>query len=318
MERPDASGPVLSNASLFFEASDKPLAERALLRAQALYPDKPWFVRLGRLYVLTLIGSNAFMLSNVADAHTRYAEEIRRKLAESTDDKLLTAAGMFLMRAQELRLDFDPFALGKSYLERAVQVNPQTIEANAALIGLESANVRKPILESLREVPKEAKYKTVSALPEVERFQILLWLAEYASGEGDSLVVIDPAAAKAAWERARIYAQDLLELAPKFRDHPHYGTAIFRGNVVLGMVSMRSGDKAGALKYLRQSSRSPGSKELMYSSGIIWRRLCGALLKSGEREPVAEFLVHLAQLSLAEKDNLLESAAAIRKGRATL
>ena len=55
----------------------------------------------------------------------------------------------------------------------------------------------------------------------------------------------------------------------------------------------------------------------MYSSGVIWGRLCGALLKSGEREPVAEFLVRLAEFS-AKKDYLLESAAAIRKGRATL
>jgi beta-lactamase regulating signal transducer with metallopeptidase domain len=316
-ERPNVSGPVLSNASFFFEASDKPLAEKALLRAQALHPGKPWFVRLGRLYVLTLIGSNAFMISNVADVHTAYAEEIRRKLAESTDDKLLTAAGMFLMRTQELQLDFDPFALGKSYLERAVQVNPQTIEANATLIALESVKVRKPILETLRDVPKEAKYKAVSALPEAERFQILLWLAEYASGEGDSLVVIDPGAAKAAWERAQLYAQDLLKLAPKFHDHPHYGKAFFGGNITLGIVAMRNGDKAGALKYLRQASRSPGSKELMYSSCGLWSRLCGALLKSGEREPVAEFLERLAELS-AEKDYLLESAAAIRKGRATL
>jgi beta-lactamase regulating signal transducer with metallopeptidase domain len=316
-ERPDASGPVLSNASFFFEAADKPLAERVLLRAQALHPSKPWFVRLARLYGLTLIGSSTLMHSNAAESHTPYAEEIRRKLAESTDDKLLTAAGMFLMRVQDLRLDFDPFALGKSYLERAVQVNPQTIEANGILIGLESARIRQRILDTLRDVPKEAKYQAVSALPETERFQILLWLAEYASGEGDSLVEIDPAAAKAAWERSRIYAQDLLKLAPKFREHPHYGKALFGGNVVLGMVAMRNGDKASALKYLRQASGSPGSKELMYSSGGLWRRLCGALLKSGEREPVAEFLVRLAEFS-AKKEYLLESAAAIRKGRATL
>ena len=57
---------------------------------------------LGRLYALTIVGSDASMPNNVVRhvsltaAHGAYADQIRRKLQDSTDAKLLASAGLRL------------------------------------------------------------------------------------------------------------------------------------------------------------------------------------------------------------------------------
>ena len=100
--RPDVSVAVLKNAAYFFEAADKPLAEKMMLRAQALDPKGHWSGSLGRLYAFVLLGSNSSTPLNVvrtasmADAQGPYAQEVRRKLDQSTDPELLAAAGIYL------------------------------------------------------------------------------------------------------------------------------------------------------------------------------------------------------------------------------
>jgi len=297
------------------------------LRAQALDPQKQWSYSLGRLYAFILLGSNSSTPPNVVrtvsppeDAHSAYAQEIRKKLANSTDAELLTAAGQHLMfyaaHPGGREFDFDPRALGKSYLERALQLNPQSVQAREPLVGSRAGERSQRMYKILQNAPKESQYQTISALPEAERFEFLPGLAEGAYFEGeDADYKKDQAAAKASWDRTKKYAQDALTLAKKFPNDPNCGMAVYRGNMVLGTLAMWEGDKKNAVRYLLYASKAPASEELAYTTHPASERLVKYLLKYGERESVIEFWERMAQINLIEKNYILESAAAVRRGQ---
>ncbi len=105
---------VLRNAATFLEVYDRPLAEDLLLKVRSLDPKAGASSALGRLYAITVLGSNASMPLNVvrswslADAHSAYADTARQTLADSADPLLLTAAANYLRGTQQKGLDFDP------------------------------------------------------------------------------------------------------------------------------------------------------------------------------------------------------------------
>ncbi len=325
--RPDASVEALGNAARFFEVADKPLAEQMLLRAQTLDPKGHWSAELGRLYALVLRGANSSMPLNVvrsvsvAEANSAYAQEIRKKLAETSDPELLNSAAQYLERARleqaGNKLGFDPAVLGQSYAERAERLDPQSGQARlqAYRQRVQERSVR--LQEVLRDVPKDSQYQAISNLPESERFQFLPQLAitSYLDGEGIDYYKHDLASAKAAWERAGNYARDALQLAHSFVSSPDYGTAVYMGNLVLGLVTFREGDRQNAVKYLLAASRAPSSEDLDYSVHFH-TRLTGYLLKYGERESVIKFLENLAHVVATQsvKNQLLEAAMQIRNG----
>jgi len=327
-ERPDTPVPVLTNAALFFDVADKPLAEKMLLRAQALDPQGHWAGRLGRLYYEILVGSNASMPMGVvrsvslAGAHGPYANQIRKKLADSTDAGLLSAVGDALITwggrlYQNHHIDFDPLPLGKSYLEKALQLDPRSIRAHEAMFRLRAVERGGEIPAIPRNASPESQYQALSTLPEPERFVRLSMLAEsaYIRGDMDDYYRHDQAAAKAGWQLAGKYARESLRLAPKFRNHPDYGTALYKANMVLGMLAMRDGNRKAAVQYMLEASKAPGSEELAYSMDFFTFKLPGWLLKDGERDSVIEFLERFARVSISQKDYLLESARLIRNGR---
>ena len=208
----------------------------------------------------------------------------------------------------------DP-AIGND-LQRAEQLNPQSENARLALMQQRIADRTHHVLQILKNVPKESQYQTIAALPEAERFGALPWLAieAYMEGEGDDYYRHDAASAKSAWERARKYAQDELQLASKLRDHPQCGTNIYMGNLVLGLVTLREGNRQKAVDYLLAASRAPASEDLDYYLNFHLK-LTGYLLKYGERDSVIEFLERIAQVSgPLRKKSLLDDAQKIRNG----
>ena len=320
---PGVSVQALSNAARFFEAADKPLAEQMLLRAQVLDPKPAWSDALGRLYAFILVGSNSSTPLNVvrtvskADANSPYAGEIRKKLDASKDAVLLTAAGQYLTRARGSETDFDPVELGRSCLERALELNPQLVQARGALISLRVGARNRRMAEIRRSVAKESQYQAFAALPEAERFEYLPELAQlaYFEGENADYYQHDKAATEAAWDRASRYCQDTLNLAPKFQSVTYHGYAVYKANMILGTLAMWKGDSETAIRYLLEASNAPASEELAYYVAPYSERLVKYLLKYGEREPVIRFLEAMAQKSVMQKDYLLESAAAIRRGQ---
>jgi hypothetical protein len=319
----DAGVQMLRNAAYFFEAADKPLAEQMLLRLQKLDPKGHGSAALGRLYAFVLLGSNSSTPLNVVrtmsqtDANSPYAQEIRKKLEVSNDADLLVAAGQYLVFDRQLKTDFDPAELGKSYLERALALNPQSTAARSLLVHLRNAARNQHALEILRKIPKDSQYQTVSALPENERFGVLPILAELAYFEGENIDYEkhDRAAAQAEWDRAAKYCQELLTLAPKFRNESYYGYAVHSANMILGTLALWQGESKTAIRYLREASQAPASEELAYSAAPAAERLVKYLLKSGEREAVIQFLEAMAKTNVVQKDYLLKSAAAIRSGQ---
>lgn len=327
--RPDATVPILSNAAYFFEANDKPLAEQMLLRAQALEPSRPWSQRIGRLYALILVGSDASMPLNVVrsvnpqDASSADAQEVRQKLATTTDARLLASTGESLVRpgsvvtARKDALPFDPVPLGRTYLDRAVQLDPQLRQARALLASLRHRDENERRWQPLRSVPREQWPETIGLLPERDRFVLLSHLAdnEYLRAELAHNEKKDETAAAGAWARSKKYAQDALALAPKFRDDPQYGLAIYHANIALATHALREGDKATAVDYMLKASDAPPSDAFLAVSSAAHLRLINYLLKYGERESVAVFLERSARLGVLEPDRMLEDAAAIRAGR---
>ena len=116
---------------------------------------------------------------------------------------------------------------------------------------------------------------------------------------------------------AKRYAEDALALAPRYRDHPEYGTAIYLANMTLGTLALRDGDTKKAVLFLRNASRAPASEELAYSNGIVsshhWH-LAADLLKLGEKEAVLEFLDRMSAISVANRYELREAATEIHGG----
>src|SRR4030095_10381595 len=124
--------------------------------------------------------------------------------------------------------------------------------------------------EPLWRPPPAVAYASVSALPERERFERLAHAARtaYRRIEDLSRWQDDPIIREriaASRDDARKYANDGLALAPKYRDHPSYGTVVFNANMTLGALALREGDTRMAVEYLRRAAQAPPSEELTYA-----------------------------------------------------
>ena len=331
VERPDAAVSVLTGAARFFREKDKPLAEKMFLRAKALAPQGRWSTELGRLYYEILVGANAktpqgiVRSVNLADAHGPYAREIRRKLTLSTDVTLLAEAAEslgVLGRAlyENHSIDFDPVALARTYLDRAVQLDPQSILTHQIALSIRFLDRGGQIPSLPRGSSPEAQYQALAALPEAQRYLRMSLLAEaaYTNAEETGANKRDAVAAKAAWETARKCAREALQLAAKFPNDPDHGTAIYNANMVLGLLALRAGNRKAAVQSMLDASKAPATEELAYSMTDFSLKLPEWLFKDGERNSVAEFLERFAQTSVSAKGYLQESAKAIRSGKKPL
>jgi beta-lactamase regulating signal transducer with metallopeptidase domain len=328
---PNVTTRVLGNAASFFETTDSSRAEQLLLRARASDPSGPWTAQLGRLYATVLAGSGAVSGRNRSRTLSRGAPReplgvgVRKTLGESTDHELLTAAGWFLargMRGPQPFREFDPDYWAEWCFRRALQVKPAAVLAHTELLEIRSHQSWRRG-EPLWSAPPARAYESVSTLPEAERFELLPHLARdecrslesMARWDDDPLIRDRMELSK---QDAKRYAEDALVLAPKYRNHPQYGTAIYLANMTLGTLALRDGDNGKAVLFLRKAARAPASEELAYSEGIAFRyqsHLAADLLKQGEREAVLDFLDRMAAISIADRIDLRQAAAEIRQGK---
>src|SRR5262249_28771435 len=162
---PNAGVAVLSNAAAFLEVADKPLAEGLLLRGQAKAPYADWAASLGQLYARAIVGSiggvrmSAVQSVSVEEARTPFAIAAGKKLSTSKDVQLLGEAGAFLVHATRQvagKLDFDPVALGRFYLQRALELNPESTQARSTLASLAQSERTERLMSMLKAVPKES------------------------------------------------------------------------------------------------------------------------------------------------------------------
>jgi hypothetical protein len=93
--------------------------------------------------------------------------------------------------------------------------------------------------------------------------------------------------------------------------------ALFVARLTLGSLALADGDKALASRYLLAAAEAPECEELQYRENLAWGwelTLPRDLLKAGERDAVAAFLEQMARMSLVDRKDLLERAAAVRRG----
>jgi beta-lactamase regulating signal transducer with metallopeptidase domain len=326
--RPGASSVVLGNAAYFLEATDQPLAEDLLLRARVMDPTGPWAARLGRFYALVIGGSdgmagrNSVRMLSRAESSSPFGIAIRKKLTESTDEGLLTAVGWFLRFAPRGPFrGFEPDLWAESCFKRVLQLNPQAVLAHTMLLAVISQRQRNNGLSSLWIQSPASQDDSVAALPEAERFERLIHASRDAYVGFEDISRWDDPNLRDRLELARQQAaksaEDALKLAPRYRAHPGYGTAIYMANMTLGALALHDKDTKRAVEYLRKASQAPVSEELAYSEGIVsgvhWH-LARDLLKQGQRQAVLEFLDRMARTNIAERAEWREAAAQIRRG----
>jgi beta-lactamase regulating signal transducer with metallopeptidase domain len=328
--KPDVAVTALVNSARFFEVADKPLAEASYLKAAEREPGK-WSSELGRLYAITIMGSDASMPLNVlrhvnmAAAHNPYAQQIRQKLETSADPKLLTSAAFYLESANQFNtmgetagsIDFDVEALALRYVDRVRRLDPGNVNATSLLLRHQESERYNRVRALLKDVPAESRPKAVAALPETERLDLLPMLIEGVYFEGENLDYYkkDKAGAKAAWQRLTGYANDALAIGPRHPEHPNAGAAMFNAHVYLGTLALWDGDVRTARAHLAAAPAVPLSDSVKLNGTSASHRLVKYLLKAGEREAVAEFYERMAALNVRDSEYVLKSARAIRAGR---
>ena len=311
VQRKDVEPDAFISAAMFIGRTDPQLAERIALRAPVT--DERRATLLGRIYASALAGSAS---------QGPYGQEVHKKLEESTDPALLAKTGFDLAFLHgESANNSSTAALGRSYLERAVALDPNSAEARDELALVRQRDFydrfSKRMYQAAGREPSEAQYQKVSALPTNERFEFLPYLAENAYSRGDMLDYYnhDRAAAAKDWELARRYAQEALRLAPGFASDTNYGNCFYKANMTLGMVAMRvDGDKKAAREYLLAASTAHTTEN---SAAPFTFKLPVLLLKYGgpdERRAVIEFLERYGK-TLHRKDlDLLAAAKQLRQG----
>jgi tetratricopeptide (TPR) repeat protein len=168
----------------------------------------------------------------------------------------------------------------------------------------------------LTKLPQESRFAAVLNLPEAQRFPALREMAEYVYQEGNSLEILDPQKAGGLRELARKYAEELLKLAPRFRNDPGYSGALFSADIVIGLTAARKGDTETAAKYLRDASAVPSSEEMAYFPPFVPHYdLARILAGSGHRPDAIAFYEHFAQINLSQRDYFLQSALNLRMNR---
>lgn len=317
---PNVSPFVVYRAASFFAPHDKPYAEQLILRGMAMDPDSAalkarmppgvggyqWPAQLSSLYGAALRGSeSAFGTHNDIRTHldelnSPYAKQVMDKLQATTDAQLLARVGGILARPNgsikdpALRQALDDIrTLGIRYLERALELDPGLEVAKATLVRIR-----------LSEQATEADRLANRAL---EGYLIAEDMTEYAKK--------DMTAGKRQRDESTARAEEVVKVAAAHAQDPAYSAAVMTAHHVLATAALRDGDRARAVHHMRESVRVPASDQLQYAPPGSWLRPVHRLLKEGEREGVVEFLEAFAQLTIRDRDRLLQDAKAIREGR---
>ena len=355
MEQADRDGrpaSVYANAFQFLRMIDKPTAEKMLLRTQAADPTgeslntwmkASWPARLGNFYAGVVAGNGGSGRADSTDPYrnfisramgpvdpgSAYAAEVRKKLEQSKDVTVLLSAAtpMVSMRFPEQHSEgSDPFAFGKTLVQRALELQPQSTWAHQLLNKATDQELTARLPVAVWQGPLESRQQAIQTLLEGDRFRELAILAMAAGDDGVRADRLrhDPAGEKAAWHQAGKYASEALQIASQARSHPDYGTALFNANMAAGMSAAQAGDPKAAAMYLLKAADAPATDALKYPivNARPWRMnwhfptiLETALLKAGQRDAVLDFLERYSRMSVPDRDRCLEDIALIRQGK---
>ena len=102
---------------------------------------------------------------------------------------------------------------------------------------------------------------------------------------------------------AKALATKYLSLAPSFKCDWNYGNAIHNANTILGLVALRGGDRAGAVRHLLAAGASRGSPQLdSFGPSLM---LAKKLAEAGEHGAVATYIRSIRAFWTAEDTTML-------------
>lgn len=88
-------------------------------------------------------------------------------------------------------------------------------------------------------------------------------------------------------ETVRESANELLRMAPKYRNDWNYGNAIHKANLALGRLALREDDIAASKEYLKRAGETTGSPQLdSFGPNMT---LAKELFERGERQALIEY-----------------------------
>jgi TolA-binding protein len=295
-----------ARAARFLSSGDKREAERILQEGIRKFPDARLQASLGWLWANVLLGAQGVptygVIKNVslADAHGTHAQEVRKQLDVSRDPVLLMGVARVLLNANRLYptlIDFDPVQLGRAYWERAARVAPDSTVVRSAARTFRQIDAYERLTPVLRSGKKVEQI--LLEAPEQDRWYLLPRAADRAASRKD-------------WAAADDHAREYLHLAKRNPDHPEAAYATYYGNMMLGHIALRQGDRGRAAAHLLASVRDlPNAESFRYERKDM--TLARQLTDWGEREAVAAFLEACAKVSPPNSE-YAKWAADIRKG----
>lgn len=190
-------------------------------------------------------------------------------------------------------------ALAIASIDRAVSLEPATAKWRT---------YRIPILIFRSDFPKVQPLTPAEAYAQVKQ--------DVAALKGqDRVYMLGPAAKLAfkadALDDAAAYAREMLEAAtgPNGWDT---GNEIFFGNMVLGEIALKNGDKEKAKAYLIASSKTIGSPQLNSFGPNM--SLAKALAEAGERQAVIDFFAGCKAFWKMDRGQLQKWSAEVSAG----
>lgn len=141
--------------------------------------------------------------------------------------------------------------------------------------------------------------RIVKRAAEIDRFDLLSDSATWSYLGGDLAT-------------ARKEAEAALDAAPQFTGDERFGHAIHDGNMVLGLIALRNGDRPEAIRRLMAAGKSPGSPFLNFSGPNM--SLARDLLLVGERRAVLDYFTEIRAFWHDPYQLLPQWEADIRRG----
>lgn len=209
---------------------------------------------------------------------------------------ILTNAASFFTRSP--RLD-----LAEQYYEKAKELEPDNGDWPAYLARVLKRQARQSPPDGSRELTSRAlsEFERAYELRELpqRRFYLLNDLAETALSAGEH-------------DKARDYAQQLLDQAQQFPNDWNHGNAIHGGHSVLGHLALEDDDVDAAIDHLLEAGNTPGSPQLNTFGPNM--SLAQALLEAGERDAVLDYLDRIESFWANERGRLDQWREAIDDG----
>ena len=194
-------------------------------------------------------------------------------------------------------------ALGRELLEKTLSLDPGDNAASSALA--QSYMQERLVVQS----PEEKIALAAKALSIRER--------GLNSSNGNTRFYGLDEAADEAYEagdlaKAELYASEVLQVAPQFKDDWNFGNALHKGNIILGRIALQRGDVSGAKQHLLAAGDTPGSPQLdSFGPNMT---LAKELLEKGERETVLSYLQSCAKFWKMGGGQLQDWIATVKAG----